>query len=332
MVEYREYAELLGSPDSDKRGQAARIAAQAYLRHDGPENEHAALYAALLGFLDDESVRVRAALAFELLRTGEAPRPIMFALAYDARIIARAVVQYSPVLLDADLVGLIQGGDPGLRLAMAERENLGLPVISALIDCQDTALDMAILRRLECAIAPADLTRLAARHARDPAPRDLLLCRPDLPGAARLALVKQVGDQLSRLRIVKGAIGGRRGRIMGDALDHATTGPFATHDPGAEKFIAELAGNGALTPRLMIHSLVNGRHMFFAAAISYLAGVPLGKAEAVLARGGRAALNAVLAKAGLSEYNAILWPGWLFWPGMWIWAMIALPAILSLPP
>ncbi|NOZ32365.1 MAG: hypothetical protein GXP01_04665, partial [Alphaproteobacteria bacterium] len=31
-----------------------------------------------------------------------------------------------------------------------------------------------------------------------------------MPGAARLALVKQVGDQLSRLRIVKGAIGGRR--------------------------------------------------------------------------------------------------------------------------
>ena len=63
MVAYHDFVALSQSGDSEARGQAAHLAAQAYLMHAGPADEHAALYAALIGFLDDPSVRVRAALA-----------------------------------------------------------------------------------------------------------------------------------------------------------------------------------------------------------------------------------------------------------------------------
>ena len=63
MVAYQDFVALSQSGDSEERGQAAHLAAQAYLMHTGPADEHAALYAALIGFLDDPSVRVRAALA-----------------------------------------------------------------------------------------------------------------------------------------------------------------------------------------------------------------------------------------------------------------------------
>ncbi len=90
------------------RGQAAHLAAQAYLAHTGPADEHAALYAALIGFLDDPSVRVRAALAYGLLHAIEAPRPMLLALLQDSEVISRAVAQYSPALIDADLIGLVR--------------------------------------------------------------------------------------------------------------------------------------------------------------------------------------------------------------------------------
>ncbi|MFN4211902.1 MAG: hypothetical protein ACK4G5_15145, partial [Devosia sp.] len=99
MVAYLEFVSLSRSPDSEERGSAAHLSALAYLNHVGPADEQAALYAALIGFLDDPSVKVRAALAYGLLHSSEAPRPIMLALLHDSAIISRAVMQYSPVLI-----------------------------------------------------------------------------------------------------------------------------------------------------------------------------------------------------------------------------------------
>ena len=51
MVAYQEFVSLSRSPDSEARGSAAHLSALAYLNHVGPADEHAALYAALIGFL-----------------------------------------------------------------------------------------------------------------------------------------------------------------------------------------------------------------------------------------------------------------------------------------
>ncbi|RYF97349.1 MAG: hypothetical protein EON94_15140, partial [Caulobacteraceae bacterium] len=83
MVAYQDFVTLSQSRDSEERGRAAHIAAMAYLSHTGPADEHAALYASLIGFLDDPSARVRGALAYGLLHALEAPRPILLALLQD---------------------------------------------------------------------------------------------------------------------------------------------------------------------------------------------------------------------------------------------------------
>ena len=53
MVAYQDFVALSESGDSEERGMAAHLAAMAYLGHHGPAEEQAALYAALIGFLDD---------------------------------------------------------------------------------------------------------------------------------------------------------------------------------------------------------------------------------------------------------------------------------------
>ncbi|MDB5562788.1 MAG: hypothetical protein JWN11_2206, partial [Hyphomicrobiales bacterium] len=55
MVAYHQFVELSESGSSEERGQAAHLAAMAYVAHDGPADEQAALYAALISFLDDPS-------------------------------------------------------------------------------------------------------------------------------------------------------------------------------------------------------------------------------------------------------------------------------------
>ena len=155
MVAYQDFVALSQSADSEARGQAAHLAAQAYLRHSGPADEHAALYAALIGFLDDPSVRVRAALAYGLLHAVEAPRPILLALLQDSEVISRAVAQYSPALIDADLIGLVRKAGPVLLMAVALRERISPRVAQALIDRHERAVMLKLVGRPDIAIPAA---------------------------------------------------------------------------------------------------------------------------------------------------------------------------------
>ncbi|MGN6683386.1 MAG: DUF2336 domain-containing protein, partial [Devosia sp.] len=161
MVAYQDFVALSQSGDSEARGQAAHLAAQAYLRHTGPADEHAALYAALIGFLDDPSVRVRAALAYGLLHTTDAPRPILLALLQDSEVISRAVAQYSPALIDADLIGIARKAGPVMLMALALRERLSPRVAQALIERNERAVTLKLVGRQDVPMPPPLLSALA---------------------------------------------------------------------------------------------------------------------------------------------------------------------------
>ena len=161
MIGYQAFADLTQSSDSNERGHAAHLAALAYLDHHGPADEHAALYAALISFLDDPSVKVRAALAYGLLHSSEAPRPIILALLRDSPIISRAVLQYSPLLVDVDLAPLVKTGDVPTLLAIAQRARLSPRIGAALLARDDHGLTVRLLRRLDIAFGAEVLDGLA---------------------------------------------------------------------------------------------------------------------------------------------------------------------------
>src|SRR5690606_13928516 len=184
MVAYQEFVSLSQSLDSEERGSAAHLSAIAYLNRVGPADEQAALYAALIGFLDDPSVKVRAALAYGLLHAREAPRPIMLALLHDSAIIARAVVQYSPVLIDADLIGLIMTMDLPMLVAASQRATLSLRLAAAIVARGQDTVTLKLLRRRDVAFGDALLMSLAQQVADKAELRGALLARTDLPGAA----------------------------------------------------------------------------------------------------------------------------------------------------
>lgn len=304
MVAYGDFVSLSQSGDSEERGQAAHIAAKAYLAHTGPADEHAALYAALIGFLDDPSVRVRAALAYGLLHALEAPRPILLSLLQDSAVIAKAVAQYSPALIDADLIGLVRTSDLVMLTAVALRETISARVAEALIARNERAITLRILPRSDVPVPGALLDRLAAEEGvSDPEYRGALLGRDDLSAASRILLVEATANALRGARIVKGAIAAPRlERLLRDATDTALTsigeGEAAE---GTSVFAQGLASSDRLSIRVMLHALVNGHVLFFAECIAALAEVPRDKVFALLETGGRPALNAMLSRCGLSE-------------------------------
>ena len=304
MVAYQDFVALSQSGDSEARGQAAHLAAQAYLRHTGPADEHAALYAALIGFLDDPSVRVRAALAYGLLHAVEAPRPILLALLQDSEVISRAVAQYSPALIAADLIGLIRKSDLVLLMAVALRERITPRVAHALIDRNERAVILKLVGRPDVAIPPVLLSALAlGQGIGDAELRGLLLDRNDIPASARLFLVEASVEHLRRARIVKGAVAAPRlERVLRDAMDSALTVIGESEaQADATPFAAELVESEKLSARVMLHAVVNGHVLFFADCLSTLASTPRDKVFSLLESGSRPALNALLARCGLSE-------------------------------
>ncbi len=304
MVAYQDFVALARSTSSEERGQAAHLAAKAYLNHYGPADEHAALYAALIGFLEDPSVRVRGALAYGLLHAAEAPRPILLALLQDSPVIARAVAQHSPALIEADIIALIRGGDAAMLSAIAERERLGSRCAEALVGRKDCAVTLMVLRRHDVGLSAELLTELSGSpEAGDASLRGALLSRRDLPASARLRLVEAAARAIAAARIVAGAIApARLQRLMRDSAD-AAVAIIGEVQPAADRapYAAGLAREGRLSIRVLLHALVNGQVLFFADCIAELASTPRSKVFTILEHGSRPALNALFGRAGLGE-------------------------------
>ncbi|MCP8881901.1 DUF2336 domain-containing protein [Devosia sp. XJ19-1] len=302
MIGYEAFAELSLSSDSDERGYAAHLAALAYLDHQGPADEHAALYAALIGFLDDSSVKVRAALAYGLLHSPQAPRSVMLALLQDSAVIARAVLQYSPVLVYADLYPIVARGDITALTAIAQRQSLSPRLVSALLGKGERGLILRLLKRRDVDFEIAMLEQLSRTHGDDATIRGALLARRDLPGTARMQLVRAVADSLGGCRLVKGALAADRlGRLLRDGTDTAVaiigeTEPVA----GRAQFVDSLMGADQVSARLLLHSVVTGKVMFFAACIAGLANTGSDKVYTLLEGGSRVALAALFSRCGLS--------------------------------
>jgi uncharacterized protein (DUF2336 family) len=304
MVAYQDFVALSRSGNSEERGRAAHLAAQAYLMHTGPADEHAALYAALIGFLDDPSIRVRGALAYGLLHAPEAPRPILLALLQDGEVIARAVAQYSPALIDADVIALVRKTSISMLHAVVLREQISARVAEALISRGVSSVTIKVLRRSDIPVQPHLLADLAAEHgAGDAEIRGALLDRRDLPAGARLAMVEASVAALRSARIVKGAIAASRlERLLRDAMDTALTAIGEGEAvAGGAPFASELVATERVSARVMLHAVVNGHVMFFADCLSALAATPRDKVFTILETGGRPALNALLSRCGLSQ-------------------------------
>jgi uncharacterized protein (DUF2336 family) len=301
MIEYSEFVRLSRSHDSDERGHAAHLAALAFLDHHGPADEHAALYAALINFLDDPSVKVRAALAYGLLHSLDAPRPIMIALLQDSPIISRAILQYSPLLIDADLLGCIRKGDQSMWLAIAQRSKLSPRIAAELIARNDEDITLRVLRRNDIAIHPdllVDLTRVKGDNARM---RGALLSRLDLPAPARLILVQRVTEALRETRLVRGSLAADRlARLLRDGSDTALSA-IGESEACQQKwdFVQGLVGSSQLNSRILLHAVVTGHVMFFASCVAELAEVSREKVFTLLENGSRAALSALFQRAGL---------------------------------
>jgi uncharacterized protein (DUF2336 family) len=297
----RAYLEWSATATAAERAEAVGILADVYLGGELDASTRRDAEAALLLALDDPAPVVRRALAVKLAASDHAPRALVAALSQDVPEIAAIVAAHSPLLPDAALVDLLALGGDAVQVAVAGRASLSLPVAAAMAEVGCVAAVEALIANPHAAVSIAALRRIVDRFPEDAPLRELLLARTDLPADIRLALVRAAAVQLSRFAGACGWLSEPRAARL--AQECAESGAVTLAAEAAEDELPALARSlaqaGALTPQLLLRSLLSGDAALLTVALAQLAGVTTAKAAGLVQARGGSGFLALYRKAGL---------------------------------
>lgn len=294
----RQFISWVRTAPAGERAEATRALARAWLVSDLSEDDRFAAEGALLMLLDDASPLVRQAMADVFAASADAPPAIIAALAADQPDIALPVLEFSPLLADADLVDLVATGSAAVQCAVARRVNLPVPIAAAIAEVGDAAAALELVENPHVTLAPFSLARIVERHGDLAAIREAMLQRDDLTASVRVALATKVSATLASYAAARDWITPDRASRMAAEATERSLLDIASLAEGEDlaALVHHLREHGELNAGLMLRALLSGRTNVFTAALVELTGLPSQRVVA-LAYGRGAGLDALLTKA-----------------------------------
>ena len=299
--------------DGDERVRALLAAKIAHLLPGlaGAEHAQAAQHvrAALSALVEDEAVRVRAAIAEAVKAMPGAPRELILRLAADPALpVCDPVIRLSPLLTDGDLLALL--ASPPHRQAprsVAARPGLGARVADAIAARADSATIRALLQNHSAAIQEATLDALVARAAGQPGWHEPLVRRPGLSKAAARALSAMVASGLLQVLADRAdldpALAAELRRRLAARLDAPPAPHGETDDPVPA--LRRLHAGGGLTEATLLDAVRAGDLRRAAAALAVASGLPLAAVERAAHLRSAKALVSLAWRAGFSMRAAM---------------------------
>src|ERR1700733_13245460 len=299
----RQFISWIKTAPAGERAEATRALARAWLISGLSEEDRTAAEGALLMLLDDPSPLVRRAMAEVFSRSQEAPAAIVQALALDQPSVALPILEYSPLLIDADLVDIAATGDGETQCAIARRVNLPASVCAAIAEVGTAAAALELIENAYAELPPFSWDRIVERRGHLAAIRESMLVLEDLPAATRAALVAKLSDTLAQFVVARNWLSAdRAGRIANEARDRATVN-IAARSRGDDMrgLVRHLRATGELTAGLILRALLSGNLELFDHALAELSGLPRARVSSLLFDRGEASLVALLQRAGLPQ-------------------------------
>src|ERR1700726_4571062 len=307
----RQFISWIRTAPAGERAEATRSLARAWLVSDLTGEDRAAAEGALLMMLDDASPLVRQAMAEIFARSAQAPAAIVQALSLDQPSVALAVLEHSPLLIDADLVDIVATGNCETQCAIARRVHLPASVSAAIAEVGTPAAALELIENAYAELAPFSWDRIVERHGHLAAIRESMLVLDDLPVATRVALVAKLSDTLAQFVVARNWMSADRAvRIASEARDRSTVN-IAARSRGDDMhgLVRHLRATGQLTAGLILRAMLSGNLELFDAALSELSGLPQARVSALLHERGGASLQALLIRAGFPAYTLPALPG-----------------------
>src|SRR5213075_854564 len=191
--------------------------------------------------------------------------------------IALPVLEYSPLLIDADLVDIIATGNCETQCAIARRINLPASVAAAIAEVGTAAAALELIENAYAELAPFSWDRIVERHGHLAAIRASMLVLEGLPAATRAALVAKLSETLAQFVVARNWLSAdRAGRVASEARDRSTVN-IAARSRGEDMMglVRHLRATGQLTAGLILRALLSGNLDLFNVALAELSDLPL---------------------------------------------------------
>jgi uncharacterized protein (DUF2336 family) len=266
-------------------------------------------YATLAALVEDEAVRVRAAIAEVVKDMPGAPRELILRLARDSALpVSEPVIRLSPLLTDEDLLALLaEAPKPEVVAAMARRSGLAPSVADVIAATADSAAIVALLENGTAAIRESTLDALVARATNEHAWHEPLVRRPTLSPRATRALAEIVTTQLLGVLASRGDLEPEVMRELQRRLTERLAPPLpvgvvqvglsldaALHEARA------LADNGELNEAALFAAAQRGEARLCTAMLAVAAGVSVPVVERAVTLRSAKGLVSLVWKAGFS--------------------------------
>jgi uncharacterized protein (DUF2336 family) len=304
----RQFLQWQRTASAADRADATTALARGYLYSDLSPDDRAATEGALIMVLDDPSPLVRTALAQALAFSELSPPPVIVALAADQPEVASWVLEYSPLLVDADLVDAVATGGPQAQVAIANRAPLPCAVSAAIAEVGTAEACLVLIENAEAEIAPVSLDRTVARYGHLAAIREAMLAREGLPAPTRQALVVKLSETLAGFVTARAWLAEDRAqRVAKEACEKATVSLVAASpDSEIPPLVRHLRESGQLTAGLILRALLSGNVDLFEQALAELSGLSLARVSALVHDKRGNGFRALYDRAGLpaSPYAA----------------------------
>lgn len=287
---------LAGDDNEEVRGELARKIGR-LLPNLGPDKAarlRDMTLSTLHSLAQDQVPRVRAMLAEELKSRADAPRDVVLRLAHDlAAMVAAPILEYSPLLSDADLMEIIAKGQLQERLsAIARRQNVSEAVSDAIVATLDVPAVASLLANPSAQIREETLDLIVERAPAQPSWHAPLVERPALPARAIRKISSFIADALLKVlerrpdldtetrTALAGAVRQRReaAEAKPEAKPAETPKPAEAPKPAAgpaaiEEEVRRLAKAGQLDEEAVSDRLLVGDRLFVRLALAELAKV-----------------------------------------------------------
>lgn len=313
------HADLLLATDSDegvRTGLAGKIAKLApELTDDEQDKVHKMTHEALEILARDQTTRVRQVLSEALKDVANAPPEVINRLARDLELVVSGpVLEFSPVLSDEDLLDII-ANDPvhGALSAISRRPTVDESVADAIAAADDVEAIAFLLANPSAQIREETLDSIIDR-APDVDPwHEPLVRRPKLPAQAAGRLARFVADNLLDILTERKDLDPQTAEVIKEMVHRRLEKGgeeneiWKSTSAGASPLdtAKELKKAGKLDETAVLGALQAGEHEFVTAALSVLAGIPLGSVDKIVSAQSAKGIVSVVWKAGLSMKMAV---------------------------
>jgi uncharacterized protein (DUF2336 family) len=255
----------------------------------------------------DTAVRVRAILADEIKHLDCVPRDVALRLANDVEdLVAAPVLEYSPLLSDADLMEIIAGGQVRQILAaVARRRPLSEEVSDALVQSLDVSAVAALLVNPDARMRKETLDRIVEEAETIESWHQPLVMRADLSARAIRRIGSFVGAALLEQLVARGDLSdATRAHLNRRLRSRLEQGDTESGADSAAQIVAAAKAGGTLDDGFVENAATAGSRETVTLALAALAQVPEATVRKILSQRGAKPVVALAWRAHLSMRTA----------------------------